>query len=203
MSKSPFPPELRTLAFVPRWSVVITTIKDNVATHSFYVAVYGYMIAETIGWKGPRDYLMLDCLLHDNDESITGDITGTFKDQILDAEVAGDLLFDKTAERMEGLIDAYYDLQERHPPNIIEQAEKIRLVADKLDAVLFLILNKRMGNTMMQPALDGGLKSLEAAWRALPAEKEVLDRAWQTVVLPSIAAHHVKGGRGVHPSIPI
>lgn len=201
--RSLFPPELRTMAFVPRWPIMMTSIPDNLATHSYYVTVYSYAIAETIGWKGPRDYLMLEALLHDNDETITGDITGPVKQAIMDVEKAGDILYDMTNYRMGKLIDTFYDFQERLLPETVNEAERIRHVADKLDAILFLIVNKRMGNTTVNIALDVGIKSIEAAWRSLPAPKEVLDRTWQTIMIPSIEAHYVKGGRGAHPSIAI
>jgi hypothetical protein len=161
------------------------------------------MTAKLIKWKGSIEYLLLDALLHDNDESITSDITGTIKDAIIDTERAGELLFDMTNDRMEGLIDLYYDEQESLSPAVVAEAEKIRHFADKLDAVLFLIMNQRAGNSFVAPALAGGIRSLEGAWRALPAPKDELDRLWQTVMLPTLAAHHGRGARGAHPSIKI
>lgn len=197
---NPFPPELRTLAFVPRWCIVATTVKDNVATHSYYVILYSYLIARLIGWKGPKDYLMMRAAMHDNDESITGDITGTVK-SMTETDKLQEFLVDKTEERMEGLIEAFYELEDVQSEAVIVEAEAIVAAADKLDALLFLILNKRMGNTLVDPAIIGNQKSLEAAWRAMPAPKEVLDRTWATQMLPSIASHYERGGRGVAPGV--
>lgn len=193
--KNPFPPELRTMAFVPRWCIVATTIKDNVATHTFFVTTYAYLIARMIGWDGPKDYLMLRALMHDNDETITGDITGTIK-ALTENDKLQEVIHDKTEERMEGLVEAYYELEDVQPDIIVAGADAIVLAADKLDALLFLILNKRMGNTTVEPAITGNQKSLEAAWRGMPAPKEVLDSTWATQVLPSIASHYERGGRG-------
>lgn len=201
--RNPFPPEIRTLSFVPRWNIVAKAVGQNVAEHSFYVALYAFMTAKIINWPGSRAYLMLDALLHDNDESITSDITGTMKDAILDEEKAADLLFEKTHERMGGLIDAFYDLQDECQSGEVEEAQRIVKFADKFEGVLFLIMQKRLGNMCVGPALEGNLKTVEAAWRALPADKHVLDREWATTVLPSIDEHYQRGGRGIHPSITI
>lgn len=208
--RNPFPPELRTMAIVPRWCIVNTTLKDNVATHSYFVAVYAYMIAQVIGWKGPETYLFMNALMHDNDETITGDITGPYKSVVMNPE-AEPILRDKTVERMGGLIDAYTKIESEYAGcasitgerMVSEEVNSIVAVADTLDAFLFLVLNKRMGNTLVDPALDGGIKSLEGKWRRLPAPKEVLDRTWNTVVLPSIQEHYEKGARGAAPGVNI
>lgn len=200
MRKNPFPPELRTMAIVPRWCIVATTLKDNVATHTCFVAIYSYLIAEVIGWKGPRDYLLMNALMHDNDETITGDITGPVKSIVTDG-AAEQFLMEKTEERMGGLVEAFYNLEDSISGLWIPEADTIVTAADKLDALLFLVLNKRMGNTLVDPALKGGMISLEGAWRKLPADKEILDKTWQTVMLPSIDEHYERGARGCAPGV--
>ncbi len=201
---NPFPPELRTLAIVPRWCIVNTTLKDNVATHSYYVTVYAYMIAKVIGWKGPKDFLMLSALLHDNNESITGDITGPVKASIMDEESIDESILELTDQRMEGLIQEYYDqCDDMVDPGDSGEASDIVKVADKLDALFFLIMNQRMGNTFVEPALDGGMRSLEAAWRRLPAEKILLEKLWATTMIPAIQAHRERGARGCAPGVQI
>ena len=198
---SPFPPELRTLAFVPRWNIVFTSLKDNVAAHSYYVMVYSFVIARTIGWKGPPDFLFMNAAMHDNDESITGDITGPVKTAIVDADKAFSVLQELSEDRMGGLMQMYYDMEDEVSPAVIKEADAIVHAADKLDAVLFLIMNQRMGNSFVEPALLGGMKSLEGSWRALPVSKDVIDRTWQTVMLPAIEEHKVRGGRGCAPGV--
>jgi 5'-deoxynucleotidase YfbR-like HD superfamily hydrolase len=201
MAINPFPPELRTMAVVPRWPIVMTTLKDNVATHTFFVATYSYMVAEVIDWSGPRDYLLMNALMHDNDETISADVPGTIKSILFDKEASEEFLAAKTEERMGGLVRSYYKLEDRQSEKHIREADAIVLVADKLDALLFLIVNVKMGNQMVVPAIEGGKKSLEASWRALPSDKDTLDRTWNTVVLPSIAEHYERGGRGVAPGV--
>ncbi len=179
-------------------------MKDNVATHSYYVTVYSYSIARLLKWPGSKAHLMLTALLHDHNESITGDITGPVKASIMDEESIDEALSELSEQRMEGLLQDYYDLEDEvEGTGLVEEAGRIVHVADKLDAVLFLIMNERMGNTFIGPALEGGLRSLEAAWRKLPAEKELLDKTWATIMLPAIAAHRVRGARGCAPGVRI
>lgn len=196
---NPFPPELRTMAFVPRWCIVMTTFKDYVASHSYFVAVYSYMIAEVIRWEGPRHYLMLNALMHDTDETVTGDITGPVKPHIIDEEATINLVDALNEERLGGLQATYNRLEGSFNHKELSDVRKIVSAADKLDALLFLVVNKRAGNTMVDPAIDGGLRALDAAWRALPAPQLTLDSTWNTVVLPSIEEHYNKGGRGCAP----
>lgn len=201
MARNPFPPELRTMAVVPRWPIVRTTIKQTIAEHSYFVVVYSIMVARVIKWKGPCDYLMMNAAMHDNDETISGDITGTVRKIILDKEAAEEFLSAKTEERMGGLIHTYYEMEDTITEEIIKEADRIVRVADLLDAVLFLVDNQKMGNQMMGPAIEGNTRGLEAAWRSLPADKDTLDKTWNTVVLPSIAEHYERGGRGVAPGV--
>lgn len=186
---------------VNRWQIVRTTIQQSVAEHSFFVVVYSYLVADVIDWTGPRDYLMLNSAMHDNDETISGDVPGTVKNILIDKEAAEEFLAAKTEERMGGLIDSYYKLEDRQSEKHIKEADAIVLVADKLDALLFLIDNHKMGNRMVEPAIAGGMRSLEGSWRALPSDKDTLDKTWNCTMLPSIAEHYERGGRGVAPGV--
>ena len=198
---NPFPPELRTMAVVPRWAILRTSMQQSVAEHSYFVMMYAMMVAKVIKWTGPLDYLLVNAGMHDNDETVSGDIVGTVRSVILDKEATEEFLSAKTEERMGGLIHAYYEMEDGVPDALIKEADRIVKAADVLEATLFLIDNVKMGNQMMGPALEGGKRSLEAAWRALPADKEFLDKTWQTIVLPSIAEHYERGGRGVAPGV--
>lgn len=195
-----FPAELRTMAIVPRWNIVMTSLRDNVATHTFFVTTYAYMVGKIIGWRGPYDYLMLAALMHDNDETITSDITGPVKSMVIDSE-AQDHLDSWSEDRMGALMDMFYDLENSVAPGLVEEAHLIVKAADKLDALLFLIVNKRMGNTCVEPAIIGNQRGLEGAWKSLPADEMVIDATWNTVVLPSIKEHYERGGRGFAPGV--
>jgi len=195
MKTNPFSPELRTMAFVPRWAILMAGNRDNVAAHSFYVTIYSRIMADVIGWKGPMDYLMWQALIHDADETITGDVIGPAKKHVIDEEKAANFIYEQMEEKMPSILD----LSERMEATDAQHDEAIRIVhcADKLDAILFLIGQHRMGNRVVEYCIEKGMTSLEGSWRDLPAEEGKLSMLWQTTVLPSIKAHYTEGGRGI------
>ncbi len=196
-NNTPFPPELRTMAIVPRWSIVHVTQRDAVANHSYFVAIYAHMIARTIKWTGPRDYLMFSALLHDLDETITGDLVGPIKEYIVDEERMHDYVDNKLFDRFGSLVQEHTWLESMCKVRHAEEADAIIKAADRLDAVLFLIMEKRRGNSTILKLVPKAQNRLEAAWRALPADRELIDMTWQTVVLPSLAEHETEGGQGI------
>lgn len=183
------------MAFVPRWAILMAGDRDNVATHSFYVTLYSRIVADIIKWQGPMDYVMWQALIHDADETITGDVIGPAKKHIVDEDKAREFIDSQMEEKMPGIID----LSERMEATDVQHDEAIRIVhvADKLDAVLFLIGQHRMGNKVVDYCIEKGTKSLEGAWRDLPADEGLLSMTWQTVALPAIKAHYSEGGRGI------
>lgn len=196
-NNSPFPPELRTMAIVPRWSIVHVTQKDTVANHSYFVAVYAHMVARVIGWEGPRDLLMFSALLHDLDETVTGDLVGPIKDYILDRDRMDDFVDKKIMDRFGSLVNEYSWMESSHRVRQVEEVDLIIKAADRLDAVLFLVMEQRRGNATVIDLVVSATNRLEASWRDLPANRELIDLTWQTVVLPSIASHRDNGGKGI------
>lgn len=72
------------LRFITRYSTNMQLHRENVAEHTFYVALYGMFLANWANEKYP--FLMLDelevlkrCLVHDLDEALTGDFQRPFK----------------------------------------------------------------------------------------------------------------------------
>ncbi len=192
-----FPPELRTAAFVPRWSIVWQVNRDNVASHSFYVALYASLICDILRWPGSRAHVMMLALTHDIDETITGDIVGPFKSRIVDVERCEDFVNPFMLSRFGSVVTSICQLEDDLTATEIDEAERIVHAADKLDAVLHLMVEKRMGNSVVDRVITGGLLALEGAWRNLPGDAEELSASWQTVVLPSINAHKTEAGCGV------
>jgi len=76
---------VNNLAFVDRYATFKFRRKDNVAEHSYYVALYSLIIAEEL-FPGAYDKgrLLSLALLHDLPESISGDLVITFKRYDLD-----------------------------------------------------------------------------------------------------------------------
>lgn len=198
MSNLPFPPELRTASIVPRWSIVWTLNKDYVSNHSFFVTMYAVSIARLIGWKGPFDCLMYDALIHDLDETITGDIVSPVKKEILDRLKAAAYVQSKMRSRLSYMLNTVAWLWGRSV--LYTNDADIPLIlkaADRLDALLFLIVEQRLGNTVIGPRIPDALQQLKDAWWRLPGLSHHVMTTWTTEVLPSIEAHKAEGGFGV------
>lgn len=194
---SMFPPELRTAAFVGRWQILWRNTQDNIAQHSFFVAWYSFMVAETIEWEGPRDYLLLKALAHDLEETLTADIIGPVKKHIIDGPKSEEYIDRMLSERLGGLMASYNEYDHFAPDDLYDEVRRIVDTADVMDALLYLCVELRLGNKGALKPYDALLAKMEGKWRALPAPQDVLDKTWQTEVLPSIKLHHAEGGRGV------
>jgi 5'-deoxynucleotidase YfbR-like HD superfamily hydrolase len=196
-----FPPELRTASIVPRWSIVWTLTRDTVANHSYYVTIYARKIAQLLGWSGNWGALMFLALVHDLDETITGDMVSPIKSEILDADRAAEYIEMKMMERLPDIaqeIHAIADWDDNPAKEkMVDDCWRIIKAADRLDALLFLIGERRMGNGVVEPRIVDAQARCHSAWLELPASSEVLQELWQTVMLPAIANHDSQGGHGV------
>lgn len=196
-----FPPELRTASIVPRWSVVWTLTRDTVANHSYYVTMYARSVARVIDWSGGYALLMFLALTHDLEETATGDIVSPVKSEILDENRYNDFVMHMMQTRLPGV----YDEIERllgDPANgararEVAEAWAIIKVADRLDALLFLTGEQRMGNGVIAPRIPSAEARLLSAWHELPAPKDKLEMLWSTVMKPVIRNHMEQGGNGV------
>lgn len=195
-AKHRFPPEFRTIAVVPRWSIVITIQKDYVAGHTTFVAFYAREIARLIEWDGDFGDLLFRALVHDAEEAIVGDVVSPVKSQIIDDKRAADYIHGQMQQRMPFIVRDLNDMRNACPE---EDAEAWRIIksADKLDALIFLLTERRLGNGVVATHLPRAWARAEAYWRALPAKKELLDELWNTAVVPAIKAHETEGGAGL------
>lgn len=144
-----FERELRDLAFVPRWGIVRTVRQQNVAEHTFFVAIYADQIAGAIGWQGDRAQLFRLALAHDWDEIFTSDIAAPAK-RVLKKAAGKDgwINFERWLRHLsldrfpyfKEWIDGFKESTEAH------QAEEILKVADLLEAVLYLAEEENLGN---------------------------------------------------------
>jgi len=65
--------KLRRLKFVPRWCIIPTINKQNVAEHSFHVAWLYVWVCARLGLPVSAHNLIV-ALVHDADEAVTGDL---------------------------------------------------------------------------------------------------------------------------------
>lgn len=189
-----FPPELRTASVVSRWSIVWTLTRDNVANHSFYVALYAYQIARILSWTGPLDRLMFAALVDDLDETITGDIVSPVKEEIVDKSRSERFIRNQLRERMGLLMETYDHIRSCRQWSEIKAIIK---VADRLDALLFLIVEHRLGNSVIEKRIPSALDRLTEAWFSLPWDRDHLGRMWNECIYPAIRDHQERGGEGI------
>lgn len=155
-----FEREIRDTAFVPRWAIIRTIRQQNVAEHSYFVAIYADQIARFIDagtWTGEfYATLMRYALYHDMDEILSGDISSPAKKVIKDGAQSGYHLYEKwTSQRLdERMQDAYHhDLRyvaEHYRP----QLKAIVKTADVLEACVYLADEAQMGNRNVEPCLN-------------------------------------------------
>lgn len=193
-----FPPEFRTASVVPRWSIVWTLTRDTLSNHSFFVALYANQIARMIEWNGPVAMVLWRGLTHDLDETITGDIVAPVKKEIVDTDRAQGYILGQMQERMATVIDQNtewmdYDM---HDDKRWKEAGRIVKAADRLDALLFLTVEKRMGNGVVAPRIPEVYEGLRASWQELPADSKKLAALW-IEVKDAVTEHATSGGFGV------
>jgi len=192
-----FPPELRTASVVQRWSIVRKLQSDNVAEHSFFVTNYAVAIANLIKWEGPLDALMFAALLHDSEEFVTGDIVSPVKHGILDE--------DKFEAFIEDQMNARLPMMRARLQTILRDekwgrdVQLIIKVADKVDAAIFLILEQRMGNSVLGGLINDALLNLKDAWYKLCIDMGGVSYSlWGDHIYPAVQAHHKYGSIGIH-----
>lgn len=197
-----FPPELRTASVVQRWSIVRTINPDSVANHSFYVCFYALQIARLIGWPGPYADLTFAALMHDAEEFITGDLVSPVKNEIIDDGKYANFVSEQMKLRLPGVETQMDVIAESMWGASIDRIIK---VADKVDAVLYLITEARMGNGVLHPLQRDAMENLVIAWdNILEGEMFATDEdrkrhrdMWNDTIYPAIQAHYQHGSIGI------
>lgn len=172
-----FEREYRELSVVPRWTIIRTIQKQNVAEHSYYVTLYAGQIADLIGWQGSRSTLLDYALRHDLEETYMSDIPGPSK-----RAVAGDRRRYDEHCRTENIKRFGDDYAARlaYPSDrciavyvkLTKEIKAIIKVADLLDECFFLCLDQQMGNHGLQLVFEASMKRLCDAIAALPEGKQ-------------------------------
>lgn len=171
---------LSRLRWIQRWGLMRNAIEENVATHSWDVAVLAHALAvirnEEFGGKVDANAVVTAALYHDAAEVITGDMPTPVKyhSQVM-RDAFGDIE-DKAQEELlallpESLRDAFAPyLKESHWP--AETRELVK-AADRLSAYLKCQSEIRAGNREFDHAADQILARLKAD--GLPEVRYFLD----------------------------
>lgn len=135
--------EMRDLRFVPRWAILRRGREQNVAEHSYYVALYAMEIAMFIGWPGDRLALMHSALVHDLPEVWTGDMPRPAKRVMVQRQALQSLEQRRMADIFPFHASAYKSSAEDSQQNGLRE---ILACADSVEAVMFLADELNMGN---------------------------------------------------------
>lgn len=122
------------LSTVPRWNIVRTIRQQNVAEHSFNVALIADWLCDTYFPLSESEKLAVirNALLHDKSEGFSGDVASPAKGFFNE-----DLMLRYHAQK--GRIT-------RHDPLLSVEHEKIVKLADRIDAAIFMRIEMIMGN---------------------------------------------------------
>lgn len=169
-----------------------TLNQDTIANHSYYVAIYAHQIARLIQWDGHLARLLFMALVHDLDETVTGDIVSPVKRAILDVDRYRTYVGEKMQQRMP-------DIWNQTMKGAVQEPDAALIIeaADRLDAFLFLLVERRMGNAHVFSRCKDAHQRFIDAWYRLPAPELRLRELMENVVGPALMEHEHIGSNGV------
>ncbi|CAG7650714.1 5'-deoxynucleotidase YfbR [Paenibacillus solanacearum] len=142
------------LRYIERWSLMRNVMKENVAEHSFHVAVLTHVLCtianEQFGKQVPTDKVVSMALFHDATEVFTGDIPTPVKHhnpKILAnfreiEHLAAERLLDMIPEPLRNVYDPLIDTKKSDDYEL----KKYVKAADLLDAYLKCVTEMSAGN---------------------------------------------------------
>lgn len=180
-----FEREYRELSDVPRWTIIRTIQKQNVAEHTFYVTLYAGQIADTINWEGDRAQLLDMALRHDVEEMYMSDIPGPSKRAIIAHR--SDYHNHCMQENMRRFNEDYGKRsgEWRIPVPFYQEMKAIIKVADLLDECFFLATDQQLGNKAVMHVLEHSMRRLWKAIDDLPCnpDKVALINKFNTAIM--------------------
>jgi 5'-deoxynucleotidase len=160
-----FENEIMNFEIIERWGIVRMHRRGSVGAHSQRVAIYADQIATTLGLDPADRYAVIRyALWHDAAEVFTGDLPSPLKHHLIDPEALLDYETEELADRFPG--------GEWDDGLLSNAARSIVKLADLLDAALWLVVEKRMGNTLIGTVYDDVVRALHLAIEELPGSVE-------------------------------
>lgn len=157
----------RNLGKVIRFSNQMRIKDESVAEHCYHMALYAMILAdieESFGNKIDTEKILRSCLLHDLEESMTGDILHGFKysdpELLKNLKKMGAEFYKKIISNLpEKISNEYIKIWENSKSDDIEG--KIVEAADKIEALIYSIEEYSLGNKNFKTKIDGITKLLE------------------------------------------
>lgn len=148
---------IRRLSHTYRFSSIPTLRRENVAEHCYYVSLVSLMIAEDLVKAGATvdfEKLYKKVVLHDIDESITGDFIRAFKYSTPELKAAIDTAADKKAtELLQKLgLESSYPLWKDAKDETVEG--QILSFVDLLTVITYILEEIHLGNHHVLPIVE-------------------------------------------------
>src|SRR5262245_10800496 len=184
-----FHPRLRMAPKINRWGLLPTFFPADIASISWFVALYSMQIAMRIEYKGPMEPVIAHAILHDVPEVWTGDICGPVKRRIIDKDKMAQFISSQMNSKMGALmmLSEWFG-SNVHNPDEDSPVHRIVKAADILDDILFCVQELAFGNDALRTQYSGCIERLKESWWRLPAEIDLIKAAWDDVNR-SIDAH--------------
>lgn len=157
----------RNLGKVIRFSNQMRIKDESVAEHSFHTAMYSMILADleiSMGNEVNVEKLLRACLLHDLEESMTGDILHGFKysdpELLKNMKKMGEEFYKNIAGNLpSGMSKRYVEIWKNAKDETIEG--RILEAADKVEALIYSMEEYSLGNKNFKEKIDGILKILD------------------------------------------
>jgi len=151
--------EIRKASHVIRYSSIEHGRDQNIAEHSHYVTLYALMIGRDClqaGMKLKMEKLLIDAIMHDVDEVVTGDFIRSFKYSNDEMHAMMDDMASygcKELLQQLGVPELHKNWEHAKDTKTIEG--QIVLIADLLEVVAYCITRIKVGNQHMKTVLRG------------------------------------------------
>jgi 5'-deoxynucleotidase YfbR-like HD superfamily hydrolase len=140
--------DVRRLSYVVRYSSIPISVPENVAEHSYWVALFAAVIHKTLH---PGDYegvgpVVLGAILHDTAECVTGDLVRTFKYSSDKLRQAIDEAEQVAVAKFPSPILNVYDLQQQIQFKKKDYVKQVVKAADFMSLMQYMVREVRRGN---------------------------------------------------------
>jgi len=143
---------LYRMRYIERWSLMRSTVKENVSEHSHSVAILAHALGvvnnRIFSGKVDPDRLAVYALFHETSEVLTGDLPTPIKYYNPEIKSAYKAIEAVACEKMLGMLPA--ELRPVYEPIVREELDeyeaRLLKAADKLDALIKCIDEGKSGN---------------------------------------------------------
>ena len=157
----------RNLGKVIRFSNQMRIKDESVAEHSFHTAMYAMILADlevSMGNRVDTEKVLRCCLVHDLEESMTGDILHGFKysdpELLKNMKKMGAEFYKNIVGNLPGDMPKKYEGLWSDAKAASIEGEIVE-AADKIEALIYSIEEYSMGNKIFRPIIDGLVKTLD------------------------------------------